>query len=267
MKYQLMISDFDGTLGEKEEVYSGTVKAIKEFEKKGGKFVICTGRHFLFIKDICANYGFKGIVATCQGVQILDIESEKVVYNGKIEKQTALKLIKEVRKDKLPVCVYIENQLFVEGGSKYADFYTKYKTGRLKVVWVNNLEEIIENSNGVLKFIIDMVGEDFNDKLERYKKIAGKDLMFNSGADWFIEVINPKFDKNNAVRYICNYYNIPYDKVITVGDATNDIGLVSGEWHGVAVGNAKEELKAVAKEITVPFSEHPVKYLLEKYCL
>ena len=52
-----------------------------------------------------------------------------------------------------------------------------------------------------------------------------------------------------------------------MGDSTNDIELIKGEWHGVAVGDAREELKAVAKEITVPYSEQPIKYLLEKYCL
>ena len=56
-------------------------------------------------------------------------------------------------------------------------------------------------------------------------------------------------------------------EVIAVGDSTNDVSLISGEWHGVAVGNAKETLKKVAKEVTVPFSEQPIKYLLEKYCL
>ena len=60
---------------------------------------------------------------------------------------------------------------------------------------------------------------------------------------------------------------MPLEKVITVGDSTNDIELLKGPWHGVAVGNASEELKKVADEITVPFKENPVLALLKKYCL
>ena len=52
-----------------------------------------------------------------------------------------------------------------------------------------------------------------------------------------------------------------------MGDSTNDIPLLDGEWHGVAVGDGMKDLKDFAKEITVNFDEQPVKFLLEKYCL
>jgi hydroxymethylpyrimidine pyrophosphatase-like HAD family hydrolase len=66
---------------------------------------------------------------------------------------------------------------------------------------------------------------------------------------------------------LSKYYNIPLEEILTVGDSTNDIDLVKGPWYGVAVGDGKEALKAVAKEVTVPFEQKPVKVLLEKYCL
>ena len=82
-----------------------------------------------------------------------------------------------------------------------------------------------------------------------------------------IEVVNPSCSKGVAVKFISNYYNIPLDKTLAVGDSTNDIELLSGSWHGVAVGDAKDALKKVAKEITVPYAQHPVSTLLKKYCL
>ena len=60
MKYEMMISDFDGTLGRLSEINAETVEAIKEFEQKGGKFVICTGRMYCSIERICLKYGFTG---------------------------------------------------------------------------------------------------------------------------------------------------------------------------------------------------------------
>ena len=69
------------------------------------------------------------------------------------------------------------------------------------------------------------------------------------------------------MEWAAKRYGIPYSETIAVGDSTNDLQLVTGEWHGVAVGDAKAELKAAADEITVPFKDKPVKFLLEKYCL
>ena len=41
------------------------------------------------------------------------------------------------------------------------------------------------------------------------------------------------------------YYSLTPKEVMTVGDSTNDVTLVKGEWHGVAVGDGKEMLKKV----------------------
>ena len=48
MKYKLVISDYDGTLGcaPQNDIDAKTLSAIKKFQAKGGKFVVCTGRMF-----------------------------------------------------------------------------------------------------------------------------------------------------------------------------------------------------------------------------
>ena len=44
MKYKLVIADFDGTLGNVPDyVHPDTIKAIKEYQSKGGIFAIITG--------------------------------------------------------------------------------------------------------------------------------------------------------------------------------------------------------------------------------
>ena len=92
-------------------------------------------------------------------------------------------------------------------------------------------------------------------------------VKFNSGAKYLLEAINPDCGKGVAVRFIADYYGIPLEKVIAVGDSTNDVDLLVGPWYGVAVGDDRDELKAVADEVTVPFKDKPVKTLIEKYCL
>ena len=43
MKFDLFVSDFDGTLGTAPaDITPNTVQAVREYIKKGGKFVICT---------------------------------------------------------------------------------------------------------------------------------------------------------------------------------------------------------------------------------
>ena len=94
MKYDLFISDFDGTLGEKDRIDEKTVSAIKEYEKKGGIFTIVTGRSFASISGIAKKYGLKGKIVGFQGSLIADIESGTIYMQEGVPYEIALKISK-----------------------------------------------------------------------------------------------------------------------------------------------------------------------------
>ena len=109
--------------------------------------------------------------------------------------------------------------------------------------------------------------EQIDKALEILSKKYEGELIVNKSSKNYLEVISPLYSKGEAVKKIANYYNIPLSEVIAVGDSLNDMSLIDGEWHGVCVGDGMEEVKKVAKEVTLPFKEQPIKFLLEKYCL
>ncbi len=266
MKFDLMISDYDWTLGTKEGIKEDTLKAIREFVDKGGKFVVCTGRVADSIQKICLDVGFKGLVATYQGSMILDIESSKIIFNGGLNKDVAKKIIADYRKLNADITVDIGRERFWEEHNGLMHAYVEH--GGTAGEKNDDLIKTVDENNGVIEKVCAMVMPE--DVIKYQPVLNGKysdGVVFNSGADILIEAVNPKYGKGNAVKIIADYYNIPLERVITVGDSTNDIPLVQGEWYGVAVGDANEELKKVAKEVVVPFNDQPIKYLLEKYCL
>ncbi len=268
MKYQLFISDYDGTLGlaPDNDIDAGTLNLINRFTEKGGKFVVCSGRETSSINKILNKCGLKGLVVSFQGARISDIESGQTIFEGGLSSELAIKAVEDIRKIGLDPIAYSKDGFFVEKRSLYVDGYEK-ATG-LKGVETDIVLELKSQKRNVCKVCGIGDEEKVNLALKKLNGVYnGKEVVFNSGAPYLLEAINPNCDKGNAVRLLAKRFNIPLDKVIAVGDSTNDIGLISGPWHGVAVGDGREELKAVADEITVPFKDNPVKYLLEKYCL
>ena len=268
MKYDLFISDFDGTLGKApDSISKENIDAIKEYTENGGVFAICTGRMFCSIRDICVSYGIKGIVAAYQGAMIKDMETEETIFNGGLDVHTAIEVIDSLMKDGIQVTVDIDDVMYYQTHSKFIDLYEE--ACRVKGVQVNDLKGLVELYNKPVSKVMGMCSNEIMDSLtERYyQKFKGKKVAFNSGAKFLFECINPDCSKQFAVEKIAEYYGVPLDKVLAVGDSTNDIPLINGAWHGVAVGDAHPSLKAVADEITAPFDEHPIKVLLEKYCL
>ena len=268
MKYKLFISDYDGTLGvaPQNNIDEQTLSAINEFTKKGGIFVVCSGRETSSIMRILKAHGIKGLVASFQGARITDIESGKVLFKGGLDKDTALKALEEVEGSGLTPIAYGESELFIQERTPYVKVYEDAVKLDGKITDIR--EEVIRQGEAVSKICWlgdNNVVNEVADKLNQ--KYNGKGLSFNSGAPCLLEAINPEHAKSNAVRFIADYYNVPLSEVVAIGDSTNDIPLINGPWHGVAVGDGREELKAVADEVTVPFTEKPVKHILEKYCL
>jgi hydroxymethylpyrimidine pyrophosphatase-like HAD family hydrolase len=58
-------------------------------------------------------------------------------------------------------------------------------------------------------------------------------------------------------------FDIKLDEVFAFGDNYNDIEMLEGVGLGVAVGNAREEVKKVANQITLTNKEDGVAIILE----
>ena len=265
MKYKLFVSDFDGTLGmAPANIEPETVSAVKEYIKRGGKFVICTGRMFAAIKPICDKYDLKGLVISYQGATIDDLTTGKRLLEGGIEYNLAAQITKELLADGMPACVDLEDVMFCEQESGYTDYHKEFTN----VVKVDSLIDLVlQKKKPVMKVVTTGEPQKIKELTEKYgNKYKGK-VFANNGSTSLLEIVSVDYSKGSSVEFLAKHFNIPYDQIIAVGDSTNDIELIKGEWHGVAVGDARQELIAVAKEVTVEYSKNPVKYLLEKYCL
>lgn len=272
MKYKLFITDYDGTLGHAPEntIDSEVLTAINEFKAKGGKFVICTGRMFGSIKMICDKVHLEGIVVAYQGGVIKNTKTGETFFDGGLSPEVTVKVVEEMRKQNILICLYINDKLYYEENVNNHRYIEEYE--RLldtTAILVDDLcVEVLKQGKNTGKICGLCPEAEVSSYVEKIKKgLENEAVLVNSGARFLVECIHRDHHKGNAVKFLSEYFNIPFDQIITVGDSTNDIGLVDGPWHGVAVGDAKQALKDVAKEITVPYSEKPVLYLLKKYCL
>ena len=62
-------------------------------------------------------------------------------------------------------------------------------------------------------------------------------------------MINANYSKGTAVQFLADYYGVPIEKTVGVGDQLNDISMIQAAGLGVAVKNADERLKAVADHV------------------
>lgn len=84
--------------------------------------------------------------------------------------------------------------------------------------------------------------------------------------DTYLELAPRAISKATALELLLRErFDIELNEVMAFGDNYNDIDMLQAAGMGIAVGNAREEVKAVAKEITLKSIEDGVAVAIEKY--
>ena len=292
MKYKMVVADFDGTLGTApDHIEESTVAAIREYQRKGGRFVVCTGRMLSSIRPICLKYGLTGDVIAAQGAIAANILTGDIFYSSGIPPALALEVVTDLEKDGEPVLVNVGDVLYYAAGNALTETYEK--NSGVSGVAVGKLSDFLAKNQAPVQKVMAIVGAGrVEDKMEQYaEKYGGKcvvntgfdpdrlpaqiaayveryqgRLVINSGFQFLMEIISPACTKGDTVRAVAKRCGVEESEILTVGDSTNDLSLIA-VGHGVAVGDGSAALKAVAEEIAPPYAEKPVEYLLKKYCL
>ncbi|SEO50336.1 hypothetical protein SAMN04488134_10874 [Amphibacillus marinus] len=86
------------------------------------------------------------------------------------------------------------------------------------------------------------------------------------GAPWnIIEIVRKGMNKAVALQRIAHYFHIDPAHVMAFGDEDNDLEMLEYAGVGVAMGNAIEELKAIANYQTKTNQENGVGLFIEEY--
>ena len=263
MKYKMIISDYDGTTTIGNVIPQKVVSAINKYRKLGGKFVFCTGRAEASILDVMEKNGVGAdAVISYQGSKVLI--DNKVVLNGGIDKRTIIKLIKDLRKFNKGIVIFANDEIFYEGNDGVERYVQGYRPF-VKCTKFDDLLEFVNDFSGVIqKLVITKTPEEDLGYVEEFiANNYGGELLANSGGATLMEIVSVKYSKYVASSFVANAFNLKDSEVITVGDSTNDLTLVEYGF-GIAVGNASDRLKAVAKFIAPSIENCPLEFIIDK---
>ncbi len=83
----------------------------------------------------------------------------------------------------------------------------------------------------------------------------------------FLEFVAPGVSKGRAVAWLAGQAGVPMSRVMTIGDALNDLEMISMAGHGAAMSTAPGVVRAAARYIAPPVEEDGVASLIEALIL
>src|SRR3982074_1019719 len=115
--------------------------------------------------------------------------------------------------------------------------------------------------------LVDLDPADVPKRIAELSTWMGDEGRVTRSLDWFVEVVNPQVSKSRALAMVADRLGIARGEVCAIGDNLNDQDMVSWAGFGVAMGNAPEALKAVAKYVTGSIGEAGVAQVIERFVI
>ncbi len=250
MKYDLIISDFDGTFRHRDtSVGERTVSAVKEYVKRGGTFAICTGRMPSSIQPILKRLDFDGLYVAFQGSVVGEVQSGKIIKESGFSKEQALRVCKVMQDMGLRIHVYDNENCYVNYRDEYLQAYEDICA--IHAVDTPDLYSFIKSTDKRIFKLLAMVKREERNEIRDIlrKRLGEEEFYISCSASTLVEVTAINDTKAAAVEFLCNYYGVEKSKTLAFGDNQNDAPLLTASGHGVAVFNADAGLKAVADEV------------------
>lgn len=271
MKYQAICTDIDGTLLNAErELSPRTITAIRAL---GGQVpvILASSRMPAAMRHLQDELEIPGLPLICYNggyviAPALSGDSMEVIHTAEIPLEACETALQVTARNDVHVSLYHADDWFVPA----MDYWAKREQNNTKVdpqvaAGLQVMDAWRERKIGAHKVMLMGPEEEIDAAVNALQTEFGEVLHLYRSKATYLEVAHRSINKATALQMLLDrHYNFPLGGVVAFGDNYNDIDLLTAVGHGVAVGNAREEVKAIANEVTATGKEDGVAMVVER---
>lgn len=269
-KYKIIATDLDGTLfNSRAELSEENIAAIRTLTEKGVFVVPSSGRTLHEMPPVlCDNPLFRYILHS-DGASIYDREQDTFhgVYMDRALTGEVLDILSDYE-------VHFTMRVY---GKSYRNIYSSDEVldhFRYTPPYKRFLRYFIEPLHDFEAFTrrqeaVEMICIHFHSPAEQ--EACARRFEEHPLLDWCssdianLEVHHKDAGKGNGLLRLADLLGVDRAATIAVGDSLNDVSHIQAAGLGLAIGNALDEVKAVADAVICSNDEHAMQYILEHY--
>ncbi len=265
MSFKLLALDLDDTLlNEKNEISHRNREAILEAIRQGVTVTLATGRMFRSALPYAEELGLDVPLITYHGAMVKTSRTRDEIYHCPVPLEQAREITAFAEKEDLHLNLYVNDKLYVKEENEMTNLYISI--AGVDYNCVGNLTEFLNEGPTKITCIIKE-----ENKMEGIWKLLDekyRDVLFVAQSrPYFLEITNKSSTKGRAVKSLAESMGLQKRDTIAVGDSYNDMDMIEYAGMGVAVENAREEVKRKADYITASNLNDGVAELIEKFIL
>ena len=272
-RFRLVAADLDGTLLDPAgEVTEKTRSAARALATAGITLVLATSRRFTGVAPIAKSLELSGPLILCDGAQMRQYPDGSILASNALDMQVAQSVVEII---------------YAHGLRPIAQISDQHRERLLvapapDVVWDANYLTLFADQ--IVEAPIEALCADGVDPLrvvafgdpKRLRAAADEIGMLQCG--WQIldmgnygtaelMVFSPTASKGNTLEILAGRMGIPLSETFAIGDGINDVSLLATAGFSVAMGNAVNEVRAVAHAVARPNSDDGAADSILRYVL
>ena len=274
MKIRAILMDMDGTLLGKSQVAVSTrnMKAVQKAIEMGVQVIPCTGRVYdMLPPQLLTQKGLRYFV-TSHGARAYDNETGESLYEDVIPAKEASELMKFLEGKQLyneiagDATIYFEKEIL---DTKTMDIVPEHHIWYVRDNCFTAVEKpseyFLQHNIGIEKMNIYGIPEAMQQEIYDFVSASGFIQHTRLGAGPNLEFSHKGMEKLRAVDAILGKLGISYEETLAIGDSSSDVEIIKACGVGIAMGNAPDNIKAIADDVTDLNTNDGLAQAFEKY--
>lgn len=266
MSFKILCSDLDGTLlSTKSDVSEFTISEISRI-RETMRIILVSARMPQSMTYLQERLGIKEQPIICyNGALVLDKATE--IFSNTIDFETVESVFDLAEKEAVKLGLYYNREWYVEEISERVQKEIRYTlaepifrpTSTTLSDWkkrnVSAHKIMLMGTKTSADIVFPILVDQFSEKIHIYRS-----------NDTLIELAPKSVSKLSAIQLLLSSDESLAD-VISFGDNYNDIEMLQHSGLGVAVKNAREEVKAIANQVTLKNTEDGVAHFIKQHLI
>lgn len=265
-KYKMICLDIDGTLVNSEHKITDKTKDVIEqvTKEKNIPVILVSARPPRGIFFLQEELNIVQPIICYSGALIIEKPS-KVLFNVTIPTGCVRKIYDIGKNQGVHISIYKDDIWYAEEMDKWAVQEGEITNFRPQLISYNDLMEKWEGGGTGPNKILCMGEPNHIESLNRKLRAENFELNIYLSKPTYLEIMPKGASKTSAIEFLRQRYSIEQSEIVAIGDNYNDVDMIKYAGLGIAMGNAPEQVKLQADEVTLSNDEDGVAVAVEKH--
>ncbi|OWK32083.1 Cof-type HAD-IIB family hydrolase [Sphingomonas mucosissima] len=260
----LVISDVDGTLVDKDKnLTPATIEAVQRLQSAGFGFTVISARPMSGLAPLVETLGLDVPLGAFNGGLVFRRGGE-ILCRHVVDAAVARSALRLAEGEPVDIWVFADDQWYATSDSGPHVPSERLASNQEPTI-CGGFSDLLDRADKIT-FVSDDPGvlDALHQRIvEAHEGVA----TIVKSQTYYLDITAVTANKGDGIARLAHALGVPLDRTIVLGDQANDIAMFERAGRAIAMGNATEEVKARAADVTLSNDADGVAHAIDKLIL